>query len=119
MDTILMIVVALVFNVTDYVTGFIGALKTKSVNSTKLRDGLFKKVGFILCYFLGFMVDTNGWRVGINLDFNVLPFIIAYVVVTEIVSIVENIAVINPDILPDKILKLLHISKEESENEQN
>lgn len=112
-------IVALIFNAIDYVTGLIGAIKEKTVNSTKLRDGLFKKIGFILCYFLSFLIDTKGYLVGINLDFDVLPFVVAYVVITEIVSICENIAIINPDIIPEKLLSLLHIQKGDSENGKN
>ena len=46
------VVIALVFNGLDILSGFIAAIKEKRVQSSKLRDGLFKKVGFIFCYVL-------------------------------------------------------------------
>ena len=73
------IIVALVFNLLDLCTGIITAVKLKDIQSSKLRDGLFKKVGFL------------------------------YVCTTALVSILENICKINPDILPEKLMKLFHI----------
>ena len=46
------IAVALVFNATDLATGLISAIKDRNVESSKLRDGIFKKAGFLICYFL-------------------------------------------------------------------
>lgn len=36
--------VALLFNLADLVTGLISAVKAKDLQSTKLRDGIFKKL---------------------------------------------------------------------------
>jgi toxin secretion/phage lysis holin len=107
------VVIALVFNGLDILSGFIAAIKEKRVQSSKLRDGLFKKVGFIFCYGLAILVDLYGSRIGMNLGVDILPIIIAYVGVTETVSIVENICRINSDLLPDKLLKLFHLDKRE------
>lgn len=107
------VVIALVFNGLDILSGFIAAIKEKRVHSSKLRDGLFKKVGFIFCYVLAILVDLYGSRIGMNLGVDILPIIIAYVCVTETVSIVENICRINSDLLPDKLLKLFHLEKRE------
>lgn len=104
------IMIALVFNVLDLITGIISAIKQKDVKSSKLRDGLFKKVGFILCYFLAWLIDTQGGKIGFNLGTNVLPIIILYVCTTETVSIIENICRINPDLLPEKLLDIFHIT---------
>ena len=52
------ILVALVFNGLDLVTGIIGAIRDgEQIKSSKLRDGLFKKVGFIFCYALGIAIN--------------------------------------------------------------
>ena len=104
------IMIALVFNVLDLITGIISAIKQKDVKSSKLRDGLFKKVGFIICYFLAWLIDTQGNKIGFNLGTSVLPIIILYVCTTETVSIIENICRINPDLLPEKLLDVFHIT---------
>lgn len=37
------VIIALIFNALDLVTGIISAVKSKDIKSAKLRDGLFKK----------------------------------------------------------------------------
>lgn len=107
------IMIALVFNAVDIVTGIISALRNKDIESNKLRDGLFKKVGFILCYFVAWLVDTQGDVIGFHLDVSILPVIIIYVCTTELVSILENICKINPDLLPGKLMQIFHLTNKE------
>ena len=103
------IAVALIFNATDLVTGIISAVKDKDLQSSKLRDGIFKKVGFLICYFLALMIDMYGEEVGFHLDVQLLPIVLSFVCFTEVVSIIENISKIS-DIVPDKLLDIFHIS---------
>lgn len=110
------IIIALVFNVLDMSSGIISALKNKDIKSSKLRDGLFKKVGFILCYFMSWLIDEEGSLIGFNIGVQILPIIILYVCTTELVSIIENICKINPDIMPDKLTQLFHISDVKKED---
>lgn len=104
------IITALIFNALDLITGIITAVKNKDIQSAKLRDGLFKKVGFMLCYFVAWLVDTQGSKIGFQFGVSILPVIILYVCTTELVSILENICKINPDILPEKLMALFHIT---------
>lgn len=107
--------VALIFNLTDLVTGLISAVKAKEVQSSKLRDGIFKKIGFLICYFLALMIDTYGGEVGFVLYVKLLPIVLGFVCLTEVVSIIENISKIT-DILPEKLLSIFHIEKEDNNN---
>ena len=115
------IFVALIFNGFDLLTGVLGAIRNHDIQSSKLRDGVFKKVGFIICYTLALLLDVYGANVGINLGVKILPIIIAYVIFTECVSIIENISIINPDLLPAKLLELFHLTnkKEETHSDEN
>lgn len=110
------IIIALIFNVLDLITGIITAVKNKDIQSSKLRDGLFKKVGFILCYFVAWLVDNEASLIGFQLGTPILPIIILYVCTTELVSILENICKINPDILPEKLMELFKISDVKNED---
>lgn len=113
METLYPVIIALVFNAMDIISGLISAIKNKDVRSSKLRDGLFKKVGFIMCYFMGWLVDTQGMKIGFHFSVEILPIIILYVCTTELVSIIENICKVNTDILPDKLLELFNLSNRE------
>ena len=105
------IAVALVFNATDLVTGIISAIKERDLQSNKLRDGIFKKVGFLICYFLALMIDLYGSEVGFHLNVELLPVVLCFVCLTETISVIENLSKIT-DIVPEKLLSLFHISKE-------
>lgn len=105
------IAVALVFNATDLVTGIISAIKGHDLQSSKLRDGIFKKVGFLICYFLALMIDLYGSEVGFHLNVELLPVVLGFVCLTETISVIENLAKIT-DIVPEKLLLLFHINKE-------
>lgn len=111
MEQVYPVIVALIFNALDLVTGLVSAVKSKDIQSSKLRDGLFKKVGFIFCYFVAWLVDTQGYVIGFHLGVAILPVILLYVCTTELVSILENISKINSDILPEKLMELFHITK--------
>lgn len=115
MSQVYTIFIALVFNVLDLITGIICGVKQKDIQSAKLRDGLFKKVGFILCYFVAWLVDTQGSKIGFHLGVSMLPVIILYVCTTELVSILENISIINPDILPEKLMEMFHINSKKED----
>lgn len=113
MGQIYPIIVALIFNGLDLISGIISAVKNKDVKSSKLRDGLFKKVGFILCYFVAWLIDSQGKTIGFTIGTPLLPIVVLYVCTTELVSILENISKINPDIKSSKLMELFHISDKE------
>lgn len=105
------VAIALAFNGIDLLTGIIASVKQKDIKSAKLRDGLFKKLGFVLCYFVAWLVDTQGAVIGFQISATILPIVVLYACTTELVSILENITKINPDLLPEKLMQFFHIHK--------
>lgn len=103
------ITIGLIFNAFDLISGIFVAVKQKDLQSSKLRDGIFKKFGFIFCYTLAYLIDNFGADIGFQLSVSILPAVIAYAVFTEVVSIIENITKLNPDILPEKLKELFHV----------
>ena len=94
------------FIVLDFATGLTKAFATKTFTSTKMREGLFHKVGLILCMILGFLVDYAQGYVDLGLSVPVAAAVCVYICLMEVTSIIENICKINPDILPDKLAAL-------------
>lgn len=107
MSQFIPIIVALIMNGLDLITGMVGAIKNKNLISSKMRDGLFKKLAFIFCYFLSWLVDNYGEAVGFMISIKILPVVILYVCATELVSILENIEKINPNLANSKITDLI------------
>lgn len=102
------ILIALFFNGLDLITGIVGALRGgEQIKSSELRNGLFKKVGFIFCYTLGIMINYAKNFLSLPFGVDLVPVICTYTIITEVVSIIENISKINPDIIPDKLKSLI------------
>lgn len=94
----------------DMLTGFAGALKTGEVMSGKMREGLWHKAGFIALILLTVLyecavdvINAAMESVG-GSDALVMPTLPAVavvcgiVVLIEMVSIMENLIVLNPTI---------------------
>lgn len=113
------ICIAMGLNLLDIIVGIIQAVKNNCVSSTKLRDGMFKKVGFIFCYALAFIIDNFGSYIGLEFSFNILPILLAYVAITEITSIIENVSLINEDLANSTLLKIFNISHTDSTTPEN
>lgn len=109
------ILIACIFHGLDILTGFVSCIKRHDIKSSKMRDGLFKKVGFLFCYALAWTVDKYGYIIGISIGIRILPAVVLYSVITEIVSILENISEINPDLPENKLLSLFHINQKDGE----
>ena len=91
------------FILLDLVTGLIKAFKEKSYTSTVMREGLFHKIGSLLIIAFGVLVDYAQTIVDIGVVIPVATSVCVYIILMEIGSIIENVATINPQILPDKI----------------
>ena len=90
---------ALAFMVIDVFTGLLKAVKNKDLNSTKAREGIYKKASFILFIAFGYLADyaMNYVNMGFNLPAAVT--ICTLVIVTEAISVLENLGQINPDLV--------------------
>lgn len=102
--------IAFFFNILDFVSGTVKALKQKNLISSVMRDGFYKKMGYILSYALAYLLKEYGLIFGLEVG-NIDILMCGYITVTEVVSIIENIYEINSEILPDKIIEYLGLSK--------
>lgn len=101
--------IACIFHIIDTLCGLLCGVKNKELQSGKMRDGLFKKCGFLFCYAIAYMVDRFGPLIGLSIPVKTMSVIVCYACVIELVSIIENISKLNPDIIPDKLLEIFEI----------
>ena len=107
------IAMTFVFNAIDFLTGILKGLKVDSkIISSKLRDGLFKKAGFAVIYILVYSLSKANNVVGLQLPHNTTQVVCVYIIFTEVISILENVCVLNPKLKQNKLIKLLGIDKE-------
>lgn len=132
MDTLLnavdteVLIITLVMIVLDLVSGFIGAIKEKNVQSEKLRLGLWHKAGFIGLIVLAYIVQYASIRLDLGFEVPTVLAVCIYIIVTEAISIFENLCVLNPDIIHSPLGSIFHntnkiqeAKKLESENEKD
>ena len=91
------------FIVMDMLTGIVKAFKEKSYTSSVMREGLFHKCGSILCIVFAFLIDYAQTFIDLGVTIPVAGAVCTYIITMEIGSIIENVCVINPEILPEKL----------------
>lgn len=86
----------LVFNVVDWITGWMKSRLAGAENSNKGLNGIIKKFGYWLMIFVSFLMSTAfigiGNVIGVNLQVTTLLgwFVLASLMVNELRSILEN-----------------------------
>ena len=91
------------FMLLDVVTGLVKSFKEKAYTSSIMREGLWHKCGSILCIVFAYMVDYAQTFVDLGVSIPLVETVCAYIILNEIGSIIENLAMINPELLPDKL----------------
>ena len=103
--------VAVFFTLFDYLTGYIGAAKTNSIISGKMREGLFHKVGFWLALLLAAAFEVAAvvlkaelGAAGFEEVSSIVPYfpslavMSAIVIWIELVSSCENLCILVPEL---------------------
>lgn len=99
MTNLHIIAVTCLFMVLDIITGFIKAWKDNDVQSKALRAGLFHKASFILVIVLAQAVELAADEIPqLQLDMPLVGAVCAYVILTEVISVLENLKAMNPQI---------------------
>ena len=91
----------LIFIVLDIATGLICGYQKQNISSEKSREGVTKKMGYIIAIILAVGLDRLSGQQGIF-----RTMVIYYLVATDGISIIENLAIMGIP-LPDKIKESL------------
>ncbi len=105
-------IVCIVMNILDIISGLVVAIKHKNIVSSKLRDGIFKKFGFLVIYILCYIVDKYGLLFGIALPISLSTLSCTYIFFTETISIYENAKKLNKKVEGIKIDEKIKGGKE-------
>lgn len=99
MTNVYIIAITCAFMLADIVSGFLKAWRAHDLQSRALRDGLFHKAAFLGVIGLAQLTELAADKIPqIELRLPITGAICAYVILTEIVSVLENLRDINPDI---------------------
>lgn len=113
-------VACLVFIIADYASGVVKAVYTKQLDSTKMREGLWHKGGFIGAMVLGYLCQEL-----VNFGFLPTSFsaifggVCVWVMATEAISIFENLCYISPELADSPLAALLNLKGDGKDDEGN
>lgn len=90
--------VVLGFILFDILTGFIRGLAKEGINSTKLRQGLFHKLSEILAVGGSGGLEIAVKYLDLGVDVPLVEAVSIYICVMELISIIENLCEMNPQL---------------------
>lgn len=115
------VILVVVFMMADVLTGVLKALKNKELSSTKAREGMYKKASFIMFVAFGYLSDFAMEYVDMGFKFPAAVTISTLIILTEAISVLENLGSINPDLVKmvAPFLSALNTKKDSEYNENS
>lgn len=101
----------------DYMSGTAAAIKAKDWSSQTAREGLWHKVGMVVAVCVAGLTDLVFWLIcnhipiGFNWPVLIFPLVVAWYIITELGSILENAVKLGAKV-PSWLTKLLRASLE-------
>lgn len=92
------LIIALCFIAFDIISGVVGALKEGNYQSSKMREGLFHKIGEIMAILFSYGCEYAFPYIGITVAIPVCSSVLVYITIMETGSIIENLTVISPEL---------------------
>lgn len=110
-------VFCLIFIAADYVSGIAKAVYNQDLDSGKMRTGLFHKLGFVGALALGYACQVGVNRGFFGEEFSaVFAGVTVWVLITEAISIFENLCVISPELAKSPLAALLNVTEDTKED---
>lgn len=112
------LIITAIAMIADVLTGVAGAVKTGTLKSGKMREGLWHKAGFCGLIVLGFILEYAAGLADIGINVPATNAVCIWVLMTEAVSISENLCILSPQIAESPIGKVLAEHKAENEKQE-
>ena len=106
-------IVPVVMMLFDYITGVMKAWHTNSISSSKLRDGLNHKAGECIIILIAVFLQKT-----LEIPKEITIFVSIYIIITEIISIIENLDEIGVKIPSWVKTKLLAIVEDNGDGKE-
>lgn len=90
------LIIVLGFIVFDVVTGLIKAGYNGNYNSAIMREGGFHKSMEVMAMAVAYFVEYAIVYINIGVDVPAVPAVTVYICIMELISILENICAVNP-----------------------
>ena len=112
------IALACVMMVADIVVGFISAAINEELSSTKMRNGLLHKVLMLVLIFVCLAIEVGiSHSVTLPYDIPTCEVVCGYIVIMELMSVLENIANGYPELRDSALFRLFNLDNKKSKDE--
>lgn len=104
----------------DIVCGTIAAMRNRELCSSIAREGMYNKIGEAMFLFIGIIANEILAMPpfdGLGISPDIAYLVAAYIAWMELVSILENICKINPELPFAKILMMFNIDVDSKEQD--
>lgn len=106
-----LIVITLLFMGLDIVTGFLQAVVNRCIDSQVMKRGLFHKCGFILAIVLACLCEYTMLYIDMGFTLPLQQAVCMFIIATELISNLENLGKISPELCNSKFMSLFQSSK--------
>ena len=100
-----------VFIIFDIISGILQAISNHELSSEKLRQGAWHKMGLVLFVCLAYFIDYGTGYLDLGFNFPIVTPLCIYICITEVVSIVENITKMAPELKNTEFLSFFKSSE--------
>lgn len=109
------IALACVMMVADVVVGFIAAAVNEELSSTKMRKGLLHKALMLVLIFVCLAIEIGiSHTVALPYDVPTCEVVCGYIVIMELISVLENIANGYPELKDSALFKLFNLGNNDN-----
>ena len=113
------IALACVMMISDVVVGFIVAIINEELSSTKMRKGLLHKALMLVLIFVCLAIEVGiSHAVVLPYDVPTCEVVCGYIVIMELISVLENIAKGYPVLKDSALFKLFNLSNKDNERNE-
>ena len=100
------IIIACCFMLMDIITGLVQAIINRNVDSQIMKKGLLHKCGFLLAIIFGCLCEYAMAYVDLGFTLPIQNTVCIYIIVMEVMSILENLSKISPELATSKFMEI-------------
>lgn len=109
--------VTVAFIVLDVVSGIAKGAKQGQLSSSKMREGIWHKAGYVLIIALAVLIEVGSKHIDLGFTVPLVVPACVYIILSEVMSIFENATVLNPEIGGSGLSKLFNVGKDGGSHE--
>lgn len=104
--------ITVAFIVLDVLSGVAKGAKLGRLSSSKMREGIWRKAGYVLIITLAVLIEVGSKHIDLGFTVPLVVPACVCIILSEVMSIFENATVLNPEIGGSGLSKLFNVGKD-------